>query len=132
MLSAAVAAPEAVIVTKAEAKKEVTQPVTFETYVRTRFAEKPLLAEIARCESQFRHFSADGSVLRGRAVREDVGVMQINEYYHLDQAEKLGFDIHSVEGNMAYAEWLYDKQGAQPWSASAPCWGKHRSVASAS
>ena len=94
------------------------------TYLKQEFKDAPLLYEIARCESTFTHYKEDGEVLRGRVDNRDVGVMQINEKYHLDRAIKLGFDIHTLEGNVAYAKFLYSKQGAQPWSASAPCWSK--------
>lgn len=94
-----------------------------ENYLREHFADTPLLIEIARCESTFMHYK-DGEVVRGRVDNADVGVMQINERYHLETATKLGFDIHTIDGNMAYAKYLYEKSGAQPWSASKPCWIK--------
>ena len=55
--------------------------------------------------------------------------MQINTYYHADTAERLGIDIHSLEGNMAYAKNLYEREGLQPWSASSKCWSKSAHVA---
>jgi len=90
--------------------------------VKTYFNDVPALARVAYCESTFRHFDEDGEVLRGLVDSRDVGVMQINEHYHLDTATKLGYDIHSLEGNMGYARHLYEKQGLQPWSASRSCW----------
>jgi hypothetical protein len=98
--------------------------VSMEQYVKTYFADTPILAEIARCESQYRHYTTNGKLLRGRVVSQDVGVMQINETYHLAASKKLGYDIHTLEGNLAYGQYLYDKQGVQPWSASAPCWDR--------
>jgi hypothetical protein len=95
-----------------------------EKYVRSYFEKTPILAEISRCESKFKQFKKDGSVMRGILTPEDVGLMQINEFFHKDRADKLGFDLHTVEGNLGYAQYLYDRQGTQPWSASAYCWGK--------
>lgn len=95
-----------------------------EKQVRAYFADVPLMAEIARCESRFRQYDVHGNVLRGKVNTKDVGVMQINEYYHLARATKLGYDLHSVEGNMLYARRLYNEQGSQPWVSSSPCWGK--------
>ena len=95
-----------------------------ETRVREYFADVPLMAEVSKCESRFRQFESDGSVFRGKINDRDVGVMQINEYYHLERAKKLGFDLYSLEGNMAYARLLYKEQGAQPWVSSSPCWKK--------
>ncbi len=116
--AATVAALNPIALTKAAPVEDV------ESYVRAYFAKTPIMAEVARCESQFRQLGKDGLVLRGRVVSDDLGVMQINAYFHQDTAEKLGFDLYSLEGNLAYAKNLYERQGLQPWSASAPCWDK--------
>lgn len=102
---------------------------TTEEQVRAYFSETPILAEVARCESHFRQFDENGQVLRGKVNAQDVGVMQINEHYHLKTAQQLGLDIHTLEGNMAYAKYLYDTQGTRPWNYSSACWSKHREVA---
>ena len=94
-----------------------------EAAVRDYFADIPAMIQVARCESTFTHTLADGSVLRGRVDNRDTGVMQINTYYHGQTADALGLDLESLEDNMAYARYLYEKQGLQPWSASQPCWG---------
>lgn len=101
-----------------------TDRKAIEQYIRENFADTPILAEIARCESEFRQFDKNGQVVRGRVDNADVGVMQINERYHLATAKKLGINIHTIEGNMAYAKYLYEKSGSRPWDASKPCWGK--------
>lgn len=110
---------------------EETQPVVSSTEERVReyFDDIPILVDVARCESQFRQFNSNGTVLRGIQNPDDVGVMQLNEYYHKAQAVKLGHDIHTLEGNMAYARYLYEKEGTAPWVYSSPCWGKTREVA---
>lgn len=82
------------------------------------------MIQVARCESTFRHTLADGSVLRGVVDNADTGVMQINKRYHLAAATKMGLDLEDIYDNMAYARYLYEKQGVQPWSASSPCWGR--------
>jgi hypothetical protein len=101
-----------------------TDRKSIEKYLREHYSDTPILLEIARCESTFRHYDKNGDIVRGRVNSADVGVMQINEKYHLETAEKLGLDIHTVEGNVAYAKYLYEKYGASPWSASSPCWSK--------
>jgi hypothetical protein len=111
---------------KAEPAKQI---LTTEAQVKAYFEETPILAEIAFCESRFRHFDKNGNVLRGVQNSQDVGVMQINEKYHLDTAQKLGLNIYTLEGNMAYGKYLYDTQGTRPWNYSSHCWGKHREVA---
>ncbi len=93
-----------------------------ETVVRTYFSDIPVLIQIARCESTFRHTLADGTVLRGTVDAADVGVMQINTRYHKKAAEEMGLDLMNLKDNLAYARSLYEKQGTQPWSASSACW----------
>ncbi|HEY9583577.1 MAG TPA: hypothetical protein VJI66_01270 [Candidatus Paceibacterota bacterium] len=94
-----------------------------ENYLEKHFADTPILIEIARCESQLTHFREDGRVLKGNVDSADTGVMQINARYHLENAKKLELDIYTVEGNVAYAKYLYGKYGTKPWKASSPCWG---------
>jgi hypothetical protein len=121
------AAPAAVInaLPLEELSANPKQPiVSIEQYVRTYFAKNPVMAEVARCESRFRHYTINGDILRGVAVNQDVGVMQINETYHLATAKKLGFNIYTIDGNLAYGQYLYNTQGTAPWSASAACWDR--------
>ena len=97
-----------------------------ESYLREEYADTPILVEIARCESEFRQFDKNGNIIRGIVNDADVGVMQINEFYHADTARKMGINLRTVEGNVAYAKYLYKKYGASPWSASSPCWSKSK------
>ncbi len=105
------------------------QPKVLREYVVGHFADTPILADIARCESRFRHFDRDGNVIRGEVNRGDVGVMQINEFYHAGKAKELGIDLHSLEGNIAYAKYLYGKEGATPWDSSSRCWNASAHIA---
>lgn len=98
--------------------------VNTEAIVREYFEDIPIMIQVARCESTFRHTLSDGSVLRGKVDPADTGVMQINKRYHLETAEKLGLNLDNIYDNMAYARHLYEEQGTQPWSASAPCWSR--------
>ncbi|MFA6527837.1 MAG: hypothetical protein WCT20_05430 [Candidatus Babeliales bacterium] len=99
-------------------------PESIGEYVEKYFSETPILADIARCESTMRHTDKDGTILRGEVDSDDIGVMQINTRYHLEDSKELGLDIYSLNGNLAYAQHLYKTQGVQPWRASQPCWGK--------
>ena len=94
-----------------------------EAIVRSYFKDIPVMIEIARCESTFRHQLADGSILQGRVDPADTGVMQINKRYHLAAATAMELNLDDIYHNMAYARHLYEMQGTQPWSASMPCWG---------
>ncbi len=108
------------------------EEITTETKLLTRkqleqiakvyFKDYPILVKIAGCESQFRQFDTNGNVLVGRVNKGDLGLMQINKYYHGVKSDELGFDIETVEGNMAYAKYLYEKEGEKPWLSSSKCW----------
>lgn len=102
-------------------------PETLSAYVREYYADTPILAEIAKCESHFRHLTADGSVIKN-PKSSAIGVMQIMSSIHDPLADDLGLDITSLEGNLAYAKHLYETQGTKPWNASRPCWGKYASA----
>jgi hypothetical protein len=104
--------------------KENKKYVFVEKEVRAYFEDVPELIEVAYCESRFRHQDSEGNLYRGVVNAKDVGVMQVNEYFHKEDSEKLGFDVHELKGNMAYAKYLYEKQGLKPWKASKPCWGE--------
>ncbi len=99
-----------------------TDSKAIETYIRKELASTPILIEVARCESTFRQYGKDGRVIRGIENPLDVGIFQINEHYHADTAKKLGYDIYTIEGNVAYGKYLYNKNGTKDWYASSPCW----------
>ncbi len=122
--SQSVATASASTTQSVETPKIIPTNAGIEKQVRTYFADIPVMAEIARCESQFRQYSKNGEILRGKVNTKDIGVMQINESYHLVRAQKLGYDLTTVEGNMRYARRLYNESGSQPWVSSSPCWGK--------
>ncbi len=113
--------------TKEESTNEIDKSV--EAHVRDYFSDIPIMVEVARCESHFRQVGSNGKIIRGIENPNDVGVMQINEDYHLEQAKKLGMDVYTLDGNLEYARYLYEKQGARPWLASSPCWAKTKELA---
>ena len=113
--SATLAAPLA-------AEATLASPAYVEQYVRAYFSDIPELALVAECESHFRHYDKNGTVLRGDKNQSDVGVMQINETFHLDAAREMNLDLHALEGNLSYARYLYDTMGLTPWKHSRKCW----------
>lgn len=115
---------ETVIASTAIDTRSLKTREDMEAYLKNEYSDTPILVDIARCESTFKQYHEDGKVVRGKVDKDDIGVMQINERYHGTTAEKLGIDIYTVEGNIAYAKYLYEKSGTQPWSASKPCWSK--------
>lgn len=111
-----------------EVRAEDYQPIAdsknIEKFINDYFADIPVLAQIAKCESRYRHLNSKGNVLRGEKDSRDTGVMQINLFYHAKALEKLGLDAHDLNDNVRYARYLYEKQGAKPWMSSSACWAK--------
>jgi len=102
----------------------VKKSITVEEYVRSYFSDIPVMVEVAKCESRFRQHDGNGEVLHGEKNNSDRGVMQINEDYHNENSEKLGYDILTLEGNTSYARYLFEKYGLKPWLSSSKCWRK--------
>lgn len=73
-----------------------------------------------------KQFESDGvTVVLGRVNPNDVGACQINtepRNGHVYMAPKLGFDLWTEDGNIAYANWLYEQEGLTPWNSSKSCW----------
>ncbi len=107
-----------------QATSSIPTPKELEKLAKAYFKNDPILVDIAKCESRFRQFDKNGNVLRGEKNKSDLGLMQINEYYHAKKALELGHNLNTTEGNMAYAKYLYDREGGQPWISSSKCWAK--------
>jgi hypothetical protein len=80
------------------------------------------LKYIALAESSGRQFDKYGRVLSGVVNNKDKGLFQISETYWGEKSRELGFDIHSVEGNVKMAVYLYKMQGTKPWIHSRHMW----------
>lgn len=122
IIASALSAPTAL--SESTEHEMASNPETLGAYVRDYFKDDPIMADIAWCESRMRHLDKDGEIFRGKVNNNDIGVMQINTYYHLEDSKKLGYDIYSLNGNLAYAKYLREKQGTKPWLSSSPCWGR--------
>lgn len=96
-----------------------TEKEIIDCYVK----DRPELKRIMACESGLRH-TDKGLVIRGVANRLDIGVAQINLYWHAESAKRLGLDLFELEDNLTYALWLYDNEGNVPWRWSRKCWDK--------
>lgn len=121
--------PTQILQERKNKEAEIANSINIEAYVKKYFKDVPILAEVARCESHYRHTDKYGNVIRGKVNRSDVGVMQINEHYHSAKAKSLKLDLHTLDGNMAYALYLYEKEGARPWMASSACWSGAKELA---
>ena len=113
-----------IVNTQVAVKEETLSPTNTERIVRTYFKDVPVMIQIARCESTFRHTLEDGSVLKGVVDPADTGVMQINKRYHQRAATAMNLNLDDIYQNMAYARHLYETQGLRPWNASAGCWNR--------
>lgn len=96
-----------------------TPEPTIEEIIEERLG--PEMIDVAYCESGLMHIK-NGEVVV--SPTNDIGLFQINVAAHGERAEELGIDIYSLEGNLAYAERLYEKSGTRDWYASEHCWSK--------
>lgn len=101
-----------------------------EALVREAFADASEMVAVAKCESRYRQFSSPGTVLRGGTNKGYIGIFQIGERLHLAPAAKLGMDVNTIEGNIAYARHMYDAQGSVPWRECVPSGAANASAAS--
>lgn len=106
----------------------VEEPKTERQIIEEYFKDIPIMVDVARCESTYRQFDENGNVLRGKVNSQDVGALQVNEYWHLKTSKQLGLDIYTLKGNLAYGRYIYSQEGTKPWNASSGCWGKYREV----
>lgn len=84
----------------------------------------PTLYPVCACESDYskktpKQFNPDGTVVTGPT--NDYGACQIS-HIHIHNAEAIGYDIMSLSGNIAYANYLYRRDGLSPWNSSKKCW----------
>lgn len=96
------------------------------TYAYNYFFSTQILFEIAKCESNLKHwddYTGEVTTNINKNGTKDFGMMQINSS-HIDEAKSLGLDIMNVADNMTYAKYLYEREGIQPWSASMRCVAK--------
>lgn len=83
------------------------------------------LQVIAKCESGGVH-EVDGVIVRSST--NDIGLFQINIYYHEKRSRELNIDIYTEEGNTKYALLLFEENGTKPWNPSHKCWHEKLSL----
>jgi hypothetical protein len=89
------------------------------------------MVSIIGCESEFKHFNQDGSVLKNREGSSATGVAQIMASAHPDpnvirkynrknntNLTVDNFDINTMAGNVAYAHVLYEVRGTKDWECA--------------
>ncbi len=108
----------------APASAQVGLNIDVQSLVSEEFAaDAPIMLEIARCESKYRQYTDAGNPLYGGYLGKMVGIFQVYSDIHLSGARAMGMDIETAEGNIAYARYLYDREGTRPWNSSISCWG---------
>ena len=85
------------------------------------FPNDPIMVAIARCESRFRQFNSAGTPLDGGSGGM-IGIFQISSGVHTARAKSMGMNIYTIDGNLAYAKYLYQQEGTVPWVSSSACW----------
>lgn len=97
-------------------------PILAQKAVISALSDSPrILREIARCESGFRQFDANGAPLKN-IKSSATGVFQIMYSAHYRAAKNHGWDLLTTKGNIAYAKHLYNTEGTSPWKSSKDCW----------
>lgn len=132
-VSSPVAAYAAASTTADTASTTLVAPRTnagMEEYVRAYFADIPIMAEVARCESTFTQYGKSGKALHAGTNNGMIGLFQIHARIHRAEALSMGLDINTAAGNVAYARHLYEQEGLDPWYSSKACWGPLQSTLS--
>jgi len=86
---------------------------------------------VIKCESRFRHYEQDGTVLMNKSGSSATGVAQIMASVHPDpkvitrfnkahntDLTIADFDITTIEGNLGYALVLYEMNGTRDWECA--------------
>lgn len=110
---------------RGESKWETGDNDGIRDYVEDVFGSNHIMVDVAHCESGFRQYYSGGGVLIA-GDSNAVGVFQLLEYWHEKAAEDRGYSIYTVEGNVGYAQELYEEEGLKPWSPSSLCWDDGR------
>lgn len=86
--------------------------------------DEKLARKIISCEGQaYKQIGNNKNIDKdGKVWSVDVGLWQINNYYHEANAIKMGLDIYDDYGNLEYGFILLSTQGVKPWKASQRCW----------
>jgi len=81
-----------------------------------------LARTIIKCESEMYGGAVNHNKIGGVIWSTDIGVWQINDYFHKDNALKMGLDIYDEWDNLEYGFILLKSEGTKPWYASKGCW----------
>lgn len=103
-------------------EKEQYQLFLYQTVLDEGLAYKDyaLLKRIVQCESSWRQFYRDGTVIVSSG---NVGLGQINKLAHAATYSKMGLDVERWRDNLRFVVFLYKRDGIKPWEKwSGHCW----------
>lgn len=95
----------------------ITPVLTIEERIKQELGDE--FVRIASCESTLKQFNDDGTVLISHT--NDKGLFQVN-HIHWNDAIRLGIDLDTIDGQIAYAKHLKEKNGTKDWFMSKKCW----------
>lgn len=84
--------------------------------------DEDLVKRIIKCESGFVKDALNINKRDGVAWSKDIGLGQINDYYHKETMIKLGLDIYTPKDNLAYMFILLKEDPLVHYKASSGCW----------
>lgn len=89
------------------------------TYLSSEYGlNENLVRRIIQCESGF----VKDAIGTKAVVGKDIGLFQLNTYYHKNTMLSRGMDIYDPKDNLEYGFMLLNKEGVKPWEASSKCW----------
>lgn len=77
-----------------------------------RYSEFVLLRSIVQCESNWRQYNKDNSVVVSSG---NVGLAQINRFAHEATYTKMNLDMENPYDNLKFMVYLYERDGVRPW-----------------
>ena len=98
------------------------EAMPFVQIVEAKDSIPPILHRIAVCESGNKQFNSDGSVVRGKKDKNDVGRFQISLTHYGYEAMRQNLNLLKEEENEKMALWIYANKGTDEWSPSKACW----------
>ena len=84
--------------------------------------DETLVRKVIKCEGSVYGGLTHENKRKGVVWSRDWGPLQVNDFYHQSNMEKLGMDIHDDFDSLEYGLMLMKTQGLSPWKASKSCW----------
>lgn len=81
-----------------------------------------LIYKLVECESSWQVDATNTN--KDLLKTKDYGLFQLNSYWQVPTATKMGLDIKDPEQHIIYAFNLLRREGLKPWEASKFCWSK--------